>query len=100
MIPLNYSLLLSAALFAIGVIGFIIRRNAIMIFMCVELMLNAANILFIAFAQAYGQIGGQIFVFFTISVAAAEVAIGLTLIVAIYRSRHTLDVDELSQLKG
>lgn len=100
MIPLNASLLLSAALFAIGVIGFVIRRNAIMIFMCVELMLNAANILFVAFAQAYGQIEGQIFVFFTITVAAAEVAVGLALIVSIYRSRHTLDVDELNQLKG
>lgn len=100
MILLNVSLLLSASLFAIGVIGFIIRRNAIMIFMCVELMLNAANILFIAFAQAYGQIEGQIFVFFTITVAAAEVAVGLALIVSIYRSRHTLDVDELNQLKG
>lgn len=100
MIPLDYSLLLSAALFAIGVIGVLIRRNAIMIFMCIELMLNAANILFIAFAQANGQIGGQVFVFFTITVAAAEVAIGLALIVAIYRSRQTLDVDELNQLKG
>lgn len=100
MIPLNYSLLMSAALFAIGVIGFVTRRNAIMIFMCIELMLNAANILFIAFAQAYGQVDGQIFVFFTITVAVAEVAIGLALIVAIYRSRHTLDVDNLSDLKG
>jgi len=100
MIPISYSLLLSAALFSIGVIGVLIRRNAIMIFMCIELMLNAANILFIAFAQVYGQIGGQVFVFFTITVAAAEVAIGLALIVAIYRSRHTLDVDDLNQLKG
>lgn len=72
----------------------------IMIFMCVELMLNAANILFVAFAHAYGQIDGQVFVFFTITVAAAEVAIGLALIVAIFRSCHTLEVDELSNLKG
>jgi len=100
MIPISYSLLLSVALFSIGVIGVLIRRNAIMIFMCIELMLNAANILFIAFAQVHGQIGGQVFVFFTITVAAAEVAIGLALIVAIYRSRHTLDVDDLNQLKG
>jgi len=100
MIPLNISLLLSAILFAIGVVGVLVRHNAIMMFMCIELMLNAANILFIAFAQAYGQNSGQVFVFFTITVAATEVAIGLALIVAIYRSRHTLNVDELSQLKG
>jgi len=100
MIPLNISLLLSAILFAIGVVGVLVRHNAIMMFMCIELMLNAANILFIAFAQAYGQNNGQVFVFFTITVAATEVAIGLALIVAIYRSRHTLNVDKLSQLKG
>lgn len=100
MIPLTYPILLSALLFIIGVIGVMIRRNAIMMFMCIELMLNSANILFVAFAQAYGNIHGQIFVFFVIAVAAAEVAVGLSLIVTIYRSRHTIEVDDLHELQG
>ncbi len=100
MIPLTYPILLSAFLFIIGVVGMMIRRNAIMMFMCVELMMNAANILFIAFANAYGNMDGQIFVFFTITVAAAEVAIGLALITAIYRTRHSIEVDDLHELQG
>lgn len=100
MIPLSYPILLSASLFIIGVIGVMIRRNAIMMFMCIELMLNAANILFIAFARAFGVMSGQVFVFFVIAVAAAEVAVGLSLIVAIYRSRHTIEVDDLHELQG
>jgi NADH-quinone oxidoreductase subunit K len=76
------------------------RRNPIVIFMSVELMLNAANLAFVAFARAYGALNGQIFVFFVMTVAAAEVAVGLALIVAIFRTRQSIDVDEVSELKG
>jgi NADH-quinone oxidoreductase subunit K len=100
MIPLTYPILLSALLFIIGVVGMMIRRNAIMMFMCIELMLNAANLLFIAFAGAYGKTDGQVLVFFTITVAAAEVAVGLSLITAIYLTRHTTEVDDLHDLHG
>ena len=100
MIPTTYPLVLSALLFTMGVVGVMIRRNAIMLFMCVELMLNAANIAFIAFARHFGRLDGQVFVFFVITVAAAEVAVGLSLIVAIYRTRHSIEVDDLHDLKG
>jgi NADH-quinone oxidoreductase subunit K len=100
MIPTTYPLVLSALLFTIGVVGVMIRRNAITLFMCVELMLNAANIAFIAFARHFGRLDGQVFVFFVITVAAAEVAVGLSLIVAIYRTRHSIEVDDLHDLKG
>lgn len=100
MIPLTYPILLSALMFTIGVVGVLIRRNAIMIFMCIELMMNAANIVFVAFARAFGQIDGQVFVFFVITIAAAEVAVGLALIVAIFRSRGSIEVDDLSTLRG
>ena len=93
-------ILLSAALFAIGVVGVLTRRNALMIFMSVELMLNAANLAFVAFAQQWGQLDGQLFVFFVMAVAAVEVAVGLALIVAIFRAKHSTSVDELKQLKG
>ncbi|HKZ83923.1 MAG TPA: NADH-quinone oxidoreductase subunit NuoK [Anaerolineae bacterium] len=99
MIPLAYPILLSALLFTTGVVGVLIRRNAIMMFMCVELMLNAANILFVAFARAFGQLDGQVFVFFSITVAAAEVAVGLALIVTIFRTRHSIEVDDLCELQ-
>lgn len=100
MIPLTYPLILSALLFTIGMVGVMIRRNAIMLFMCVELMLNAANITFVAFARHYALLDGQVFVFFVITVAAAEVAVGLSLIVAIFRTRDTIEVDYLHDLKG
>ncbi|MCW1971065.1 MAG: NADH-quinone oxidoreductase subunit NuoK [Anaerolineae bacterium] len=93
-------ILLSAVLFTIGVVGVLTRRNALMIFMSVELMLNAANLAFVAFAQQWGNLDGQLFVFFIMAVAAAEVAVGLALIVAIFRTKRSTDVDELSQLKG
>lgn len=93
-------ILLSAALFVIGAIGVLIRRNALMIFMSVELMLNAANLAFVAFARQWGQLDGQVFVFFIMTVAAAEVAVGLALIVAIFRAKKSTSVDELNQLKG
>ncbi|MBU6359633.1 MAG: NADH-quinone oxidoreductase subunit NuoK [Chloroflexota bacterium] len=93
-------ILLSAVLFTIGAVGVLTRRNALMIFMSVELMLNAANLAFVAFAQQWGNLDGQLFVFFVMAVAAAEVAVGLALIVAIFRTKHSTDVDELSQLRG
>ena len=99
MIPLAYPILLSALLFTTGVVGVLIRRNAIMMFMCVELMLNAANILFVAFARAFGQLDGQVLVFFAITVATAEVAVGLALIVTIFRTRHSIEVDDLRELQ-
>ena len=100
MVPLTYYIALSAFLFTLGALGFLIRHNAIVIFMSVELMLNAANLAFVAFAQAYHALNGQIFVFFVMTVAAAEVAVGLALIVAIFRSKRSIDVDEISNLKG
>lgn len=100
MIPISYYFALSAILFALGALGVLIRRNAILIFMSVELMLNAANLLFVAFARVYEQLSGQIYVFFVIAVAAAEVAVGLALIVAIFRTKQSIDIDEMSSLKG
>ena len=92
--------LLSAVWFTIGVIGVLTRRNAILIFMSIELMLNSANLAFVAFAHQWGTLDGQMFVFFVMSVAAAEVAVGLALIVTIFRSKKSTNVDDLSQLKG
>lgn len=100
MVSIDYYLALSAVLFIIGAMGFLIRRNAIIIFMSVELMLNSANLLFIAYARMYEALNGQIFVFFVMAVAAAEVAVGLALIVMIFRTRHSIDVDEINLLKG
>ncbi|HRE25272.1 MAG TPA: NADH-quinone oxidoreductase subunit NuoK [Anaerolineales bacterium] len=91
---------LSAVLFAMGVIGVLTRRNAITIFMSIELMLNSANLVFVAYARQYASMNGQVFVFFVMVVAAAEVAIGLALIVAIFRSKRSIDVDALRQLQG
>jgi NADH-quinone oxidoreductase subunit K len=93
------ALFFSAVLFAIGVFGVLIRRNAIIVFMCVELMLNAVNLSFVAFAQAYGA-GGQVFVFFVMTVAAAEAAVGLAIIIALFRHRPTVDLKNINQLKG
>ncbi|MDD5369558.1 MAG: NADH-quinone oxidoreductase subunit NuoK [Anaerolineaceae bacterium] len=100
MVPIQYYLGLSMILFAMGVLGVIIRRNAIVIFMSLELMFNAANLAFITFALMHQKLSGQIFVFFVMAVAAAEVAVGLALIVAIFRSKHSIDVDQQSTLKG
>jgi len=100
MVPTYYYLGLSAILFVIGALGVLIRRDAILIFMSVELMLNAANLAFVAFARAYGAVVGQVFVFFVMTVAAAEVAVGLALIVAIFHTRQSIDVDELTSMKG
>ena len=92
------SLFFSAVLFTIGVIGVLTRRNAIIIFMCVELMLNAVNLTFVAFAQVYG-VAGQVFVFFVMTVAAAEAAVGLALIITLFRHRESLNPDSLTSLK-
>ena len=100
MVPETYYIALSAILFTIGALGVLIRRNALIIFMSIELMLNAANLAFVAFANTHRQLNGQIFVFFVIAVAAAEVAVGLALIVAIFKSKHSIDVDQMSSLKG
>jgi NADH-quinone oxidoreductase subunit K len=100
MVPVTYYFALSAVLFALGALGVLIRRNAIIIFMSIELMLNAANLLFVAFARTFEHLDGQIFVFFVIAVAAAEVAVGLALIVAIFRTKQSIDIDEMSSLKG
>ena len=93
MISLTYYLILSGVLFAIGVFGFLVKRNIITIFMCVELMLNAVNLTFVAFARFYGDLAGQGVVFFVMAVAAAEAAVGLGIIVAIFRNRQSLDID-------
>lgn len=100
MIPVTYYLALSALLFAMGALGVLVRRNALIVFMSIELMLNAANLAFVAFARHYDVFTGQIFVFFVMAVAAAEVAVGLALIVAIFRSKQTIDVDQMSSMKG
>ena len=113
MIPTSYYIILSAILFTLGVAGVLIRRNAIIIFMSVELMLNSANLAFVAFARQFqpsvldaagnlnpAAMSGQIFVFFVMTVAAAEVAVGLALIVAIFKTKHSINVDEVHQLKG
>ncbi len=98
-IPISYYLLLSGILFIIGVIGVLTRRNAIVIFMSIELMLNAVNLTFIAFSKHLNSLDGQIFVFFVMVVAAAEVAVGLALIVAIFRLRESVYVDEINIMK-
>jgi len=99
-IPLAWMLALSAVVFTIGVVGVLVRRNALVIFMSVELMLNAANLAFVAFARELRSLDGQVFVFFVMTVAAAEVAVGLAIIVNLFRLRETVFVDEINLLKG
>ncbi len=99
MIPLAHVLTLSVILFALGVAGFVFRRSIITVFMSIELMLNAVNLAFIAFSWELGKLDGQIFAFFVIVVAAAEAAVGLALIIALYRTRETLAIDELDSMK-
>ena len=99
MVPEGYYLILSAILFAIGVAGVLIRRNPVVIFMSIELMLNAVNLSFIAFASQLNSLDGQVFVFFVMAVAAAEVAVGLAIIVSIFRARTSVDVDEMNLMK-
>ena len=99
-IPTSYLLALSAMLFIIGAVGVLTRRNTIVIFMSIELMLNSANLAFITFARAFESLTGQVMVFFVIAVAAAEVAVGLALIVTIFKSKRTIDIDQISNLRG
>jgi NADH-quinone oxidoreductase subunit K len=99
MVPIAYYLVLAAILFSIGVCAFLIKRNVITIFMSIELMLNAVNLTFIAFAHMWHRIEGQIFVFFVMVVAAAEAAVGLAIIIALFRARQTLNVDQVNLMK-
>lgn len=100
MVPLSWYVMLGAVVFSIGVIGFLTRRNLIMIFLSIELMLNSVNISLVAFSHYLQSITGQILVFFIITVAAAEAAIGLAIIIAFYRNKPTVRVDEINLLKG
>ena len=100
MITPSYYLILAAALFSIGAVGLLVRRNTLVMFMCIELMLNAANLTFVAYANALNDVSGQVIVFFTLVVAAAEVAVGLAIIVAIFRRRQNVTADDVNMLKG
>ena len=100
MLPVQYYLSLSVILFTLGALGGLIRRNAIIVFMSIELMLNAANLTFVAYARLHEALSGQIFVFFVMAVAAAEVAVGLALIVTIFRSRQSINIDQMNSLRG
>lgn len=99
MLSLNSYLYLSAILFSLGMIGVLTRRNAIVIFMCIELMLNSVNLTFIAFSKYLGNMDGQIFVLFILAVAAAEAAVGLALIISFYKNRQSADVEDMNMLK-
>lgn len=98
--PLSYYLLLSAVLFTIGVTGVLVRKNPIVMFMSIELMLNSANLVFVALSYSFGHPGGQVIAFFIMTLAAAEVVVGLAIITSIFRIRVNIDVDEASSLKG
>src|SRR5262245_30442807 len=99
MVPTSWYLALSAVLFAIGTVGVLVRRNVIVIFMAIELMLNSVNLSFVALARQVGNVQGQVIVFFVMTVAAAEAAIGLAIIIAVFRNRPTVNADELATLK-
>ena len=99
MVPLSWYLILSAILFCLGVSAFLLKRNIITIFMSIELMLNAVNLSFVAFANHWHKLSGQVFVFFVMVVAAAEAAVGLAIIIAVFRARETLNVDRVNLLK-
>lgn len=100
MVPTEAFIMLSTVLFVLGAMGVLLRKNAILVFMSVELMLNAANLALVAFARYWNQIDGHVFVFFVMTVAAAEVAVGLALIVAIFRNKHSINIDSLHQMEG
>jgi NADH-quinone oxidoreductase subunit K len=98
-VPLSWYLILSAILFVIGAAGFLIRRNIITVFMCIELMLNAVNLTFISFSHTLGKVDGHIFSFFVMVVAAAEAAVGLAIILTVFKNRATLEIDEVSSMR-
>jgi NADH-quinone oxidoreductase subunit K len=100
MVPLSHVLALSVILFVLGVAGFIFRRNIITVFMCIELMLNAVNLAFVAFSRFRGNLDGQIFVFFVIVVAAAEAAVGLAIIIALHRNRESLNIEDVDSMNS
>ena len=99
-VTIDWYVALSTILFTIGALGVLLRRNAIIVFMSVEMMLNSANLLFVAFSRHLGDLNGQVLVFFVITVAAAEVAVGLALIVTIFRTKRSINIDEINTLKG
>lgn len=99
MVPITHFLFLSVALFVLGVLGVLLRRNVLIVLMSIELMLNGANLALIAFSRMWGNLGGQVFVMFVIAVAAAEAAVGLAIVVSIFRSRNRADVDDISMLR-
>jgi NADH-quinone oxidoreductase subunit K len=98
-VTLEYYLVLSAVLFAIGVVGVLTRRNAIVVFMCIELMLNSVNLTLVAFSAFLGDITGQVLVFFVMAVAAAEAAVGLAIVISLFRNKQTVNIDEINILK-
>lgn len=98
--PMTYYIGLSVFMFSMGIVGMLVRRNPLVVFMALELMFNAANLLFVSFATYHHVLDGHLFVFFVMTTAAAEVAVGLALIVAIFRSKRTIDLDQMSSLKG
>jgi NADH-quinone oxidoreductase subunit K len=100
MVPIAYYLILAAILFSIGIASFLIKRNIITIFISIELMLNAVNLTFVAFSHMWHQVSGQVFVFFVMVVAAAEAAVGLAIIISIFRTRRTLNVDEIDLMNS
>jgi NADH-quinone oxidoreductase subunit K len=100
LIPIGHYFILSASLFCIGIFGLLYRRNAIVMFMCIEMMLNAVNLLLVALSVWHNDAEGQVFVFFVMAVAAAEVVVGLAILVSLYRNKQTVDIDELNLLKG
>jgi NADH-quinone oxidoreductase subunit K len=99
MVPASYYLVLSAILFTLGAVGVLIRRNALVMFMSVEMMLNAVNLTMVTYSRFLGDVGGQVFVLLVMAVAAAEVAVGLAIVVALFRHKETTDVDEMNLLK-
>lgn len=100
MIPIEYYTALASILFTIGALGVLIRRNVLIIFMSIELILNSANLAFVAFSSAHGHMNGHVFVFFIMAVAAAEVAVGLAMIVVIFQSKHSIDIDQMNSMQG
>ena len=99
MVPIHYYLVLSGVLFSIGVLGVLTRRNALIVFMSIELMLNAVNLSLVAFSRHFGEMGGQVFVFLVMTVAAAEAAVGLAIIILLFRNRKTVNIDDLNLMK-
>ena len=100
MVPTSWYLILAAALFCLGMVGVLVRRNALVVFMCIELMLNAANLTFVAFARERGDVTGHLSAFFIIAVAAAEASVGLAIVIALFRARGTVNIEEVHSMKN